>query len=141
MQKMRPKISGLGILPACGIGIAVSLLVTVLIAWVTAIFISNEYFEINTIVFAAIVSQFLATFIGAFLVGKITDNNKMLTCCLAGGLYYLLLIGTAMLFFDGISGKLFVGLISCALGCFAGILTSSRQKKRSGRTRKGKRNR
>lgn len=128
-------------LPATGIGVIIALAITMIMASIGAIFISNEYMAVTGIKIAAITIQVLSTFIGSFIAGKIVCNKKALTCCIVGGIYYLILVSIAMLFFDGISGSFFICLAAGAIACFVAVYLCTKEKSASVRKRKNRRSR
>ena len=114
----------------CGIGFAISSVVTFCLVAISALFIFNEYFSIYLIPVLAMIIQFISVFIGCYLAGIITKDKKAPVCFAVTGVYYLLLVATCVLLFNGLSGNVFAGLIGCAAGCGLAILLCTKEKTR-----------
>lgn len=139
LQKSKVRINKGAMLPACVTGIATALVVSVGGTLVGAICILNEYFDITAVVIVATITQLVSAVAGSFLTGKLVKEGKMLSCCITVFVYCFILLGTSILFFDGIGSGVFGGLITCTLSCIGGFLLSTREKNDRKHKRKGKR--
>ena len=128
-----------GFVSACLIGCALALVLTIVGSMLGAVFINNEYLDINVNGVLGIVIRFLSVFLGAVLAGKLTDESKMLCCMVVAGAYFAILCGSSLLFFEGIGVQLFAGFLTCLAACVGGILLSTKAKTRVKHKRRGRR--
>lgn len=107
---------------AASIGIALSVIITVILSMLTAIFISNEYWDININKIAAIVIQVVAAFAGSYLTNRLVPEGQGSGVIICASIYYVILLCISMLVYDGLSPTFWHGLISCAVGCILSFL-------------------
>ena len=137
MQKSKSRTEGSTLLISCAVGILAALIISLLISGVAAIFISSEYLNIENMLIIGIFVQLLSVMIGSFVAGKIVGNGKrLIACCAVASVYYLGLLGCALLFSDGVSGGVFSGLVACGVGCFLANMLCIKRKISTKRTRK-----
>ena len=110
------------------LGVALSVVTTVLLAALGAVFIDNETLNIGGIPCISYIVLGLSSFLCVFVSGRNRGERWLLRSGLAISIYYLLLIGVGILIFDGITGGVIYGLLAGLLG-FAGaaFLISRRQ--------------
>lgn len=132
MNKTKFSAAGFSIAKACVLGSSVNVLLLIVLAMVSAIFISNEYFEMEAGGYLAGISQFLASFIGCLIAGKLVKERKAITCAAAAGGCLLIQLAAAILFFNGISGDFLLCLLPMLAACGCAILLCANRKKHSG---------
>lgn len=141
MRKTKQIKGNITMLPAVCIGAIMALVMTAILASLIAVFILNEYINVAGITIAAIVIQGISIFIGTFAAGKIVSDKKLFACILTAGVYYLILMSTALLFFEGISGSIIIGLATGVIVCFAAVYLCTKEKGGTARRRKIRRSR
>ena len=129
MPKARSKSKMNIQIPASLLGLLVSWAITVLMLCVGAIFITNEYIEINLADVLSVIIVFLSSLIGC-LSAKISDkSNALMNIILISVSYIMSLIITGMLFFDGIIGRVFVEILAVFSGALIVLLFGNKDKK------------
>lgn len=124
------------------IGAGVSLVTSLLIILLSSMCLSNEYMELSAGPYVVIGGQFISAFTGALIAGKTTKaQSKLLSCCTAAALFYLVYICIGMLVFDGLTSLVFSGALACAAGCVAAILSCFKAKRINNGKRRKKRSR
>lgn len=106
---------------AIAFGVLQAVIISVLLAALSAVFIDNESVGIHTIPFIAMIAWFASSFMCAFYSGRKGEGRWVVHSIIATGIYIILLLGAGILIFDGLSGSIFPGLISGALGCLLSI--------------------
>lgn len=141
MPRTRSNSNERTLLKSCGLGVCVTVIVTLSLSALAAIFISNEYLQITGMQYIAFLIQLVSVFLGSLLAGKTITERRLLACSAVGGVYFLSLVGLALLFFDGVSGSILYGLIGCVIGCGGALLLCTRVKNRSGSKKRRRRSR
>lgn len=111
------------------IGIVISILTTIALTVIFAIFITNEYIDIKLCRPIATVIHFIAVFWGLYislLIFKIPYHIVIITT----GALYLLLLCNSLLFFDGISVYAVIETIPSAAGTILAILLDKKRRMR-----------
>lgn len=116
---------------AGSIGTGISVIIVIVLSLIFPVMILSGKIGENQISLVATVAQFVSALFGAWIAGKIAGDQKLLGIGLAVGMYFLLLICSALLFFDGFSPRIIIGLISILLGAGAALLILNKRKKRS----------
>ncbi len=135
MQNTRSRADG-SLLVSCVVGVGTAVLLSLVTGVGIALLVSAEKLNIGSIPFATILIQFLSAMIGSLLAGRIMTGNRQLACVLTAGVYFLLLLGCALLFWDGITSGILVGTIACGLGCLMAVILCRKRNTRNTRTRK-----
>ena len=118
------KVTGtaMGIPGGIGLGLVVSLLITIAGAALTAWLIVSEKIGEGTIGYAAMVLLAIASATGALVAVALIKRLRLQICMLTGGCYYLALLAmTALLFggqYQGMGVAAIVILAGCALIAF-----------------------
>lgn len=141
MRNTKQNKENITMFPAACIGALIALAMTAIIASLIAVFILNEYINIAGITMVAVIIQGISIFIGSFAAGKIVCDKKLPTCIITAGVYYLILLSTALLFFDGISESVFIGLVTGAIACSAAVYLCTKEKRGTVRRRRIRRSR
>lgn len=136
MHKAKRKAWEMSILSSAGIGLGFSLAVTILGVCIGAILISNEYLKPQGIIYLSIIIQFISSLVGALFAGKISAEKKVIASGLAAISYFCVLVGVAILVFDGIKGGFIAGIVACLVGSGAAIMLCNRAKIRPKRKRR-----
>ena len=124
-------------LPASvGFGLGISVVVTFLGVSLCALFVINGYFKPQSMIHMSIIIQFISSFVGSVISGKIAKDNKLVASVFVATSYFFTLIAVAMLLFDGVFGALIPGLFACLIGCGAAILLCNKAKTHPKRTRR-----
>lgn len=110
-------------------GMAVSLVITLVGAFVLGWLINQEALEINSIGYGAMVILLAASFLGA-LTAKVRIKHRYLVVCMLTGVgYYLVLLGITAMFFGGQYQGMGVTLAMVLAGSGAAGLLSIKKKK------------
>ena len=124
------------------IGTGVSIVTSLLIALLLSTCTSNGYMELSASSHAVIVGQFLSSFAGSLVAGKTSKgDSKILSCCCTAAIFYLVYICIGMLVFGGLTSLAFSGMLACATGCIAAILTCIKGKRNNTGKKRKKRSR
>ncbi len=118
------------------IGVGIGMAVSISLSAILAIFINNQYLQIESAAYFPIVVQFLSVFIGAYIAGRGAGEGAVATCGVTSGVMLVVQMCLGVLFFDGISGNLLWGILGCIGGMIAAILVCKRPKKSHSRGRK-----
>ena len=122
---MFKKLTGKGtsIPTGIGLGVVLSVLITVAGAALVAYLLVSEKMEISAIGLSAIVLLGVASFAGAILGAGLAKVNRLPVCLAVGGGYFLVLLGLTALLFGGQYQGVGAALIPVLLGsAFAGLL-------------------
>lgn len=112
-----------------GVGLVLSLIITVLAAVLIAMMVISERMEPGHIYFGSAATMLLASFIGALYVVLMMGEKKLLFSMVTGGAYFLVLVCVSMLFFDGMIANVWQALILVIGGSFsAGIIKMNSKK-------------
>lgn len=120
----KKKVTGtaLGIPGGVGLGIVVSLLITLAGAALAAWLIASEKIGEGSIGYAAMVILALASASGALVAVLLTKRLRLQVCMLTGGCYFLTLLAMTALFFggqyQGMGVSAVIILAMCALVAF-----------------------
>lgn len=141
MPKSNNKSNTSQLLRVGAIGVALAIVTTIILSVIGAIFIQNEYLEMSAINIVAFAIQFTAAFAGALVAGKFKKSNALMSCGLAGGVYFLLLIVIGVLFCDGVGSDILLSLLTVFLGTGAAFLLCTRGKNRTFKKKRRRKNR
>lgn len=122
---------------AMGIGLACSMIITIVGTVITAYLVLSEKIGENAIGYSAIVILLLASAAGAWLTAGLIKRRWMVICVGAGGIYYLTLLAITALFFGGQYQGMGVTALVVLGGCGAvGLLGLNRGRSRRNITNK-----
>lgn len=102
-----------------------------LCSFILTLAISKEVLDIGTTEYISIALIFLATFLTTIIYQKIGKNKEPLISIMTSALFLISLVIVSVLFFDGLSAKMFGGSIACAAGTLLGILLTRKGNKRA----------
>ncbi len=91
-----------------------------------AMLICNEYVGEGGITFFQLAVYFLSALLGCFVAEKLSATNKLLACGITVVSYYIILIGTSCLFFEGVSGMIWMGIIPVLVAFLVSMLWISK---------------
>ena len=112
-----------------GVGLLLSLIITVLAAVLIAMMVISERMEPGHIYFGSAATLLLASFIGALYVVLMMGEKKLLFSMVTGVAYFLVQVCVSMLFFDGMIANAWQALILVIGGSFsAGIIKMNSKK-------------
>ena len=112
-----------------GVGLVLSLIITVLAAVLIAMMVISERMEPGHIYFGSAATMLLASFIGALYVVLMMGEKKLLFSMVTGGAYFLVLVCVSMLFFVVFFANVWQALILVIGGSFsAGIIKMNSKK-------------
>lgn len=114
-----------------GIGLLISILITVAGSAMTALLITREALPENGIGYCAIVILILSASIGALVAYKSIKHRRMVVCMVHGLCYYLILLSITALFFGGQYQGMGVTALAVLAGCSAVGLLGLKGEKRS----------
>ena len=107
---------------ALAIGLGVGYSTALLLLVVSVICISNEYFSMNSFNIIAPIIQFLCVALESLVIGKLTHSKAESSILLGGGIFYLLQLCLALLFFEGLTGAFWPQIVATVLACGCGVL-------------------
>ena len=118
---------------ALTIGLGVGFGTMLLLLIVSVICITNEYFSINSFNITAPIIQFLCVILESVVIGKLSHSKAENSMMLGGGMFYLLQVCFALLFFEGLTGTFWVQTIVTllAIGCGMLVVRSGKSTNRS----------
>ena len=97
------------------------ILLSVIFVVIGAILIKNESISPQSGYYIIIIGQAISVFIVCLLSGRMAGEKSGLSSLITGGIYYLILLAIAILFFDGVSNRLLAGTIATTLGTLGGL--------------------
>lgn len=107
------------------IGIAISILLTLIVAGIAAALLASERIGIQTLSAIASITVVIATGVGSWLSTRLAGKQRMLVCLITGAGYFLLLLAMTAMFFGGsyeqVPIRLLFVLLSSALVGFLGM--------------------
>lgn len=112
-----------------GIGILVSMAITLIGAMVCAWLIAGERIGEGSASYAALVILGVASAVGAIVSGGLAKEKRMIVCAAAGAGYYLCLIAGTALFFGGRYEGLLPNAIAVLIGTAVAILAGFKTRK------------
>lgn len=120
-----------------GVGAIVAVCISVLLSLIYPILILNEFVSESSVKIAVLAVQLIASLFCAVISGILMKENKLLSMSISVGTYIILIICAALLFFEGISGNVYLGLIAILAGFVLAVFSVNGAKMRSrGRRRK-----
>lgn len=114
-----------------GVGLLLSLIITVLAAVLIAMMVISERMEPGHIYFGSAATLLLASFIGALYVVLMMGEKKLLFSMVTGVAYFLVQVCVSMLFFDGMIANVWQALILVIGGSFSAGIIKMNSKKNS----------
>ena len=114
-----------------GVGLVLSLIITVLAAVLIAMMVISERMEPGHIYFGSAATLLLASFIGALYVVLMMGEKKLLFSMVTGVAYFLVQVCVSMLFFDGMIANAWQALILVIGGSFSAGIIKMNSKKNS----------
>ena len=114
-----------------GVGLLLSLIITVLAAVLITMMVISERMEPGHIYFGSAATLLLASFIGALYVVLMMGEKKLLFSMVTGGAYFLVQVCVSMLFFDGMIANVWQALILVIGGSFSAGIIKMNSKKNS----------
>ena len=122
---------------ASSLGTAIALCASIIFSLTIPIIILNGTIRDNEIQIIVPIIQFISSFLGIFAATKFVKENKLLVMGVSAGMYLLVLICVALLFFDGLSTKVVTGPIAILAGVVSAAMIVCKKKKR-GRGKRAK---
>ena len=110
------------------VGIVIAIAISIVMTLISALLISKEQLPLESQGILAVMIQFLSVLAGALWVGKSSKYNKMICCGILAATYCFILIGSAILFLEGVSDRIYTGLLACVAGCAIGVLLNTIRK-------------
>ena len=125
------KVSGRALsMPAgIGMGVIVSVALTLLGAAAVAWLLSSERMETTQIGYGSMITLLLSSSVGAWIASSTVKHRHMVVCLASGGGYYASLLAITALFFGGQYQGMGVTLLVVLAGCASVGLLISRPKK------------
>lgn len=118
------------------IGVVASLCTSLLFSLIIPVLILNGTITLQTESFIAPVVMAISSLLGAAVSAALTKDSKLRVIAMVAGIYFVLLLCCALLFYDGISKNILTGFITVVAGsAIAFYLTAKRRiskKKRRG---------
>lgn len=126
------------IIGSAGVATLIAVFISLASVILIALGITKEYVPLDTATKIFPVVQIVSVFVGCLLSCKLTADNRLLCGGLTTAGYFLVLVGISCLFFDGISGNFWIGLISAVTGWITAILLITKLCNQSGNRRRRK---
>lgn len=136
MKSTNKKRNGISKIPACLVGVTVSWAITIILLCIGSIFIKNEYMEIDASGLIATLIMFLSVAIACYITKKADQSNSLSNVFIVCGSYIMSLVICGLLFFDGLKGNFFIGVLSAALGMLLAIFVGNKGKKATKRKKR-----
>ena len=111
------------------------------ITLIAPIFIENEYWDQRRIPEMAALIHFVVTAVGVMMSNFLCREKNIIAPLIAGSIWFVLMLCTGALLFDGAGKNTFLCLIACLVGTVGANLLQLRRTKRSSSSRKGRRHR
>lgn len=128
MFQTKRKINNGTMMGAVIVGLVFILIAATALIGIIATLISGEYIAYDVLDYIAPIISFVAVLLGCYLTGRISPEKKALSCCVAAAVYFTIIAGVGILFFDGLGGRLIFGILACVLGCAVSILLTIKEK-------------
>ena len=128
MTMVARKIKGMGMLPAAVIGTLSAVGVSVFVMLVQPFSILNEYLKPEAIQILAVSTQLIAAFAGTLVAISIANDKRYLVAALCAGMFFLILLCTGLLFFNGLTTWAIAGLLGSMTGAGCAVLLRERKK-------------
>ncbi|MBO5837066.1 MAG: hypothetical protein J6Q92_04140 [Oscillospiraceae bacterium] len=128
---MKKKLSAnMSMITAVTLGISCSIVVSVLLLLLGTAMINMGNAQISISNYIMLPIQGLSVLAGCALSGILAGERSVFACLLTAGCYLTILILTALLFMDGLHGKVLLSIAAIACGCLAEILILTMKKGR-----------
>lgn len=132
-MKMKTEGGNRSMISGMSTGVLASVLTSVILAMLTAIMVINEMLSENMMHYASFIITLASSVIGGLLAGKKIGGKYALATFLTGGVYYLVLMGMGILFFDGLTVGVWTILTAIVIGSFCACAICITGKGRGGR--------
>lgn len=114
-------------------GVAISCVMTLLLAGIAAVLILNENLMENITPFLGLAIVFASSFAGTFVSGKASKERKLLSCIISSGVYFFILLTAKILLLEGEFSNVFGNVISIILSAGLAIILVAKPKKQNNR--------
>lgn len=119
MKKAKARNTASSLPVGVGIGLLVSLILTVLGAALTAYLVDKEIMAQSNVGYGCVISLLVSACCGAYVSVKRVKRLRMRVCIASGACYYLLLLGITALFFGGQYEGMGITALVVLGGCLA----------------------
>ena len=103
-----------------GIGVACTFSIASVFLW--ALLVNGENVGEGSSAIVLVIIHFASSLLGCLIAERLSTTNKLLACAITCLGYYIALVASACLFFDGISTSVWVGLVSVLLAFLLSFL-------------------
>ena len=127
----------LGVIPiGLGIGLAISIVTTLLGTAIGAWLISSEKIGEGSTGYITVLILLLSSILGAWFAIQTIKQNRLLFCLSSGGIYFLTLLAITALFFGGMYSGVGESALVISAGAFSVALLGLREQKRTKKRKK-----
>ncbi|MBR3978867.1 MAG: YrzE family protein [Oscillospiraceae bacterium] len=113
-MKQTKSVDRISLLPIA-IGTSIACVFSFAAVFLGALLISKEYVGEGGSIFFQIIVYFLSGLLGSFVTGRFTATNKLVACGITVIAYCAILLGSASLFFEGISPRFWIIIVAVLL--------------------------
>lgn len=115
------------------IGVAISCVMTLLLAGIAAVLILNENLMENITPFLGLAIVFASNFAGTLVSGKASKERKLLSCIISSSVYFFILLAAKILLLEGEFYNVIGNVISIILSTGLAIILVAKPKKQNNR--------
>ena len=126
MNKQRSK--KLSWISAASLGVIGCILISMIFLLIATALIKNESILQSSGYSIIVIGQVISVFASCLTASKLTEEKKTLACITTGGIYYLMLLAIAILFYDGMGSQFLWGTIATTVGIIGSIFIANKVK-------------
>lgn len=109
------------------VGAVAGLVIGIGLSAIGALFIANEYFEMDSMNILTYIIQLISSFTGTLLAANRSKGKELLAGGMASGCYFAILLLTAMLFCEGVGDGAYLSLVAILVGGVSAIMLCIRR--------------
>lgn len=121
-RKFRSKKGNRSLIACAAMGAGIGMLNSLLLTVLTSMLISSEKLPEEFVRYIGIGIMAISTFLAVQVGGRLSFEMKLLNGGIAALVYYLLLVASAILFFDGVFSSFAANTIAFLLSCGLSML-------------------
>ena len=112
-------------------GAFIAIMISVSFVFLMPLFVLNGQIDMDITQYIFLIIQGISVFVGSYTANRQQQSNKLMVCALVAGIYLLLMLMIAIALFDGVSGLIWGGVVSCAVGVVCAAFVSSKRNNRA----------
>lgn len=111
------------------IGIVTGLVLSILSAAVSAVFVDNGTIKIDAVRYISFFVWITSSLLCAYIAGSTGEGNLLVRCGISTGVYYGILLCIGIVVFDGVNKNIILGSVGSLLGYIIAVILLSKTRR------------